>query len=188
MTIDSSDYTKLSDLFETITHQITHKKIDKLGIEIPRTKLESSIRLLSWVITINTLLYRILRRFLGDKAAMKVVSILIAPFVEEAAKSVSIRGHFGKIFYIVFNLYESTSYIKKNKRDGVSLRQNLKARIAASLMHLSTTVVHKIFSLKIVQDILNPTDRKDAEDRASFISYTVSTFIHSAWNQATATC
>lgn len=177
-----------SDFIEKMAHLVTHRKLRCIGIEIPVTKLESSIRLLSWVIKINFLFYRSLRRSIGDKSAERLVIVSIAPYIEEAAKAVSIKGHFGKQFYAIFNIYEAFSYIKKNARDGVSLIQNLKTRLATSLMHLATTIVQKIFSLRIVQSAFDPKNIRDAKEKAMYISFVISTFIHSAWNYAATTC
>ena len=44
-----------SDFIEKLAHLVTHRKLRRIGIEIPITKLESAIRLLSWVIKINFL-------------------------------------------------------------------------------------------------------------------------------------
>ena len=174
----------MSDLFEKIAHQVTHRK-NKRGKELPISKLESSIYLLSLVVAINSLFYRILRWLLGDKTAIKVVTICIAPFIEEAAKSVSIKGHFGKLYYIVFNAYEAFSYLRKNARNGVSIVKNLKARVATILMHSVTTLIHKVFSMKIVQNTINSDDR----DITTYMSYIISTFIHATWNnQAFVSC
>ena len=174
----------MSDLFEKIAHLVTHRKVERRGrikfLHI--SKLESSIYLLSYVVTINTFFYRILRRLLGDKDAIKIVNIYIAPVIEEAAKSVSIKGHFGKTYYVVFNSYEAFSYLRKNARNGVSFIKSIKARLATILMHLLTTLIHKVFSLKIVQDVVNIENKYQAKDIATYISYMISTFIHSIWN------
>lgn len=185
----------ISRLFEDIAHDVAYKKIienDKVK-EIPRTKVKSAIVLLLWVLLINTIATSVLMLIAGQ-IGVNIGICVVAPVIEESAKQISIKGKFEKEFYVVFNVFEASSYVARTIPTILSgaitgsakeaILGILRARGAAAGMHAVTTAIHKIFESEKVWKKLNIKDEKEAKDMATLIAFIIGILLHSSWNAA----
>lgn len=188
----------ISDLFQDLADQLSYdKRYDKNGQlqKIPTDKLKRSIFLLLWVIIINTLANIVLSLlFSGIPIVVTTITcVIVAPLVEESAKIISVKGHFDKEFFIVFNAYEFSSYVISGSASVAMFRSLgfkdigflnvIRGRLAAVGMHGVNTVIHKIFDSDKFKEKFKLTD-KDAKDKATLLSFIIGVIIHGTWNTA----
>ncbi len=104
--------------------------------------------------------------------AIIMTALVIAPFIEEAAKTFFIKAGMPWIGTgIVFGL-ELVQYVIQLIVSGGSLVKSLILRLCSLLMHFSTTFIQK----KIIEK-----GKEKGEDR-EFIAWTVGVSIHILWN------
>ena len=188
-------HNRVSKLFEDIAKNLSTKQIMVNGKlkEMDTKKTERALTLLSWVLIISSLVSTLLTIFLG-KAGGVVYSIAFAPVIEEASKSISIKGKFDKEYFIVFNIFEASNYIISLgvesailKSMGIkvpSMKQIIRARAAAVGMHGVTTLIHKLFNSDKFREKFNIGNDQDSKDKCTFASYIITTLVHSSWNAA----
>lgn len=121
------------------------------------------------IIYINTVLGSIAVLTLGPEIGSTIISVIIAPMVEEAAKNFFIREKMPWVGTSIVFGAEALHYIYQLFHAGLGgLSKILILRLAAILMHFSTTYIQK----KIIES---------GEDR-EFIAWIVGVGIHSSWN------
>jgi len=109
----------------------------------------------------------------GPVVAMRIVTIIVAPMVEEALKTFFIaKGMPWVGTSIVFGL-ELVKYMFDGMRAGLNVGKFLILRIAALLMHFTTTFVQK--------KIIDSADEETKSD-AMFVAWITGFGIHMLWN------
>lgn len=190
-------HNRVSKLFEDIAKNLSTKQIMVNGKlkEMDTKKTERALTLLSWVLIISSLVSTLLTIFLG-KAGGVVYSIAFAPVIEEASKSISIKGKFDKEYFIVFNIFEASNYIISQgvqpailkslgfKVPTIPMKHIIRARTAAVGMHGVTTLIHKLFNSDKFREKFNIGNDQDSKDKCTFASYIITTLVHSSWNAA----
>ena len=113
-----------------------------------------------------------------------IYAIIGAPIIEEASKSIAVKGGFEKEYMIVFNSYEFTSYVVQMTAIGIPIIDSILLRGAVVGMHNFTTYINKLFSTEEFRKKFKIKDTKDAKDQATLCAYTIGTLIHVSWNSA----
>lgn len=136
----------------------------------------SSIVLLLIVIIINTFiisLIMIIGLVFGlTPALMMLIGVtIVAPLVEETAKYISIRGGATKEYFIIFNVYEFLSYTTRMIFSGFNIIPTILIRLAAILMHGTTTTIQSTFNN------LFPNDHSKR-----MIGLSIAIILHALWN------
>ena len=133
-------------------------------------KIAISIVALLIVFYVNTMLATLLTLVISNPATVgKVVAIVIAPMVEEAAKNYFIQqGMPWTGTAIVFGIEAIQYILTLIFVGGAKLTKTILLRLTSLLMHFSSTFVQK----KIIES---------GEDR-EFIAWTVGVGIHASWN------
>jgi len=129
-------------------------------------QLGKSIFILVIILTINTFFFTIATFIVGPELGMAAVAVFCAPLVEEAGKYFSIFHKSTGMFFIVFNLFEFTSYLVRLTLAGVALPVVIIARLLAVLMHYATTSIQ--FGAK--------------QEKRQKVGYGLSVMIHAFWN------
>ena len=187
----------ISDLFEEIADNMSYnKKYDKDGNlkKIPIDKLKRSVMLLIWVLIISSLAVTVISILFAaaPMVAQIINTAIIAPIVEESAKIISVKGHFEKEFFIVFNTFEFSQYMILGGLGSIAWKMLgldagiiniLRTRIAAVGMHAVNTVIHTIFNSDKFKEKFK-LDDKDAKDKATLVSFIIGLLIHGTWNAA----
>ena len=150
--------------------------------------------LLLWVLIISLLASTVISILFAvvPMVAQTINMAIIAPIVEESAKIISVKGHFEKEFFIVFNTFEFSRYMIlggfasigwKMLGLDVGIINVLRSRIAAVGMHAVNTVIHTIFNSDKFKEKFK-LDDKDAKDKATLVSFIIGLLIHGTWNAA----
>lgn len=118
--------------------------------------------------------------FVGQAAFSIIIRlsiVIIGPMVEEFAKMKSIKGKYGKQFFILFNAIEFSQYVISLTSAGFPLLLAVVVRLIAIAMHFTTTMVHGYFAKR--RDLRVSDKDKKME---TLKGYTIGTLIHSIWN------
>ncbi len=117
--------------------------------QVKQTAKATILLLVTFIVV--TVITNALRTFFGgtpggdfsspaNKVAFLLFSrVIITPFIEEPAKLISIRGGYGKQFFIAFNMVEFGLYTIMMMGAGVSLTPIILFRSVAVMMHALTT-------------------------------------------------
>lgn len=125
-----------------------------------------SLLLLFIVFIFSTFFSILFNLFFGVELGLILSIILVAPFVEEYSKLISIKQNITKTYFVVFNIVEFTGYILRFI--GLTpLVPLVIARILAVLMHALTTYIQYKF-------------QKDNNDPKT--GYGIGVIIHMFWN------
>jgi len=123
------------------------------------------------IIFINTMLMTLLTGLLSPPVVTQVVAVVIAPMVEEAAKTYFIKIGMPWIgSSIVFGL-EAIMYIMNLVMAGAKVSKVIILRLTALLVHFSTTYVQK----KII-------DKNGDESTSLYVAWACGVAIHASWN------
>ena len=158
------------------------------GVPVPdsagdnKPNIIKSLKLFIWVLTINTLTNTVLVLLVGPKIGLFLTAVIVAPLVEEASKSISVKGKFEKEYYVIFNAFEASMYISSMTKMGYSLGKAVAIRIAPALMHGVNTIIHKIFDSEKVRRKYDIGDDEDARNKATTAGYIITVLVHSTWN------
>ena len=191
--INKDSKTKINKLINTefgkFVESINQTNIpEDSGKKFSKAKLKKSIVLLCRVVFENSIIALVLSSLFGP-VGNYITGIIVAPIVEEMAKSAAVKGNFIAEFQFVFNLFEFSSYMKNmavNNAAGFTNTHMGKfaiVRLATVGMHLTTSIVHYISSnSKLLQKlkIKNEDDEKNAKGIGLIIGF----LIHAIWNTA----
>ena len=182
--INSNSIKELTTLFEQCTEHISVffrdiRVPNKLaGYDINRMK--AALCLFLTVLTINTMIMCLLM-LLGPITADVLTTVVVAPIVEEFAKSVAIKGKFGTEFTVVMNAYEMVYYVNQMKRvPGIGILKAIRVRAFVVLMHLTTTIIQWLSNNQKLLDMIGV--KKEDKGTISFIGRILGIVIHSIWN------
>lgn len=169
------------DLCESISEGVPAPK--NAGDNKPN--IIKSFKLVLWVVTINSLANAVLALLVGPNIGYFLTCVLVAPMVEEASKSISVKGKFDKEFYIIFNTVEASMYVSRLTQVGYSFAKAVSIRLSpAIILHGGNTIIHKIFDSKEIRRKYDVGNDEDARNKATTTGYVITTLIHSAWNFA----
>lgn len=124
------------------------------------------------IIFVNTLLANLLATVVSVETTIKVLGLVIAPMVEEAAKNFFIQQGMPWIGTSVVFGIEAIQYIINLFFMGANVGKALILRLATFLLHLVTTFVQK----RIIES------GDEDESKALFIAWAAGVAIHASWN------
>lgn len=140
-------------------------------------KIARSLFIFVIVLFLNTLFGGIFIGFLGAQVGMVVLAVVIAPLVEESAKRLSIIHDHPWIYTGIFAGLELLQYVISLIFAGGVLVPVLIVRLAALLMHFSTTFIQKYFKEKGEEK-----NKQGMENNLEMIGYFLAIGIHVTWN------
>jgi hypothetical protein len=137
-----------------------------------KKKILVGILVLCIIFYTNSLLVYLLSLVLSPSMVTPIVAIVLAPLVEEAAKTFFIKKDMPWVGTLVVFGLEAVQYIFMLILSGATITGTLILRLATILMHFSTTYVQK----KII-------DKHEIGDKkAEYIAWATGVGIHAAWN------
>lgn len=176
----------VSDLFQEFADNIDAAVIaQNPGLKKCKNKrnTQNALVLFIYILTISVLVNSVLT-ILMPAVGGTIYAIIGAPIIEEASKSIAVKGGFEKEYMIVFNSYEFTSYVVQMTAIGIPIIDSILLRGAVVGMHNFTTYINKLFSTEEFRKKFKIKDTKDAKDQATLCAYTIGTLIHVSWNSA----
>jgi hypothetical protein len=142
--------------------------------EVGLDQLGASLALMTMIFIIAILVEIILIIIIGPVGASILGAVVVAPIVEELAKTISIEGGYSGTFFWVFNAMEFSLYVTQMVGAGVALPVAMGIRAIPVVMHLATTVAQK----RIIDSSAGENDKASALAQA----HKTGVIIHGIWN------
>ena len=168
---------------KTISKAVTKnfkKAIKEVQLSLPEA-IGRSIMVLIFVLAINTyasIIISILCYVIFGQVTIiptLLVSIFVAPIVEEYSKYFSIKNNFTGSYFVIFNIVEFTSYILRMLHSGMGLIPAMIMRSLPLMMHGITTYIQ--YHMR-----KNAKDNKEDPEEASKLGLIIGIIIHFFWN------
>jgi len=171
---------KLEELFKEL-EELLFESLDTEKLENGKydvTKIKNALKAILYILISRLVFSIIFNLICGPHIANILGSCILAPITEELGKKFAASGNFEKEFFIIFNAYEFSGYIYElTKINKLPLLKAIRARTAAVLMHLSTTIIHWLSKNEKVQKVIKLDDAQ-----SKTLGYGISVFIHALWN------
>jgi hypothetical protein len=159
-------------------------------------KITAAMQLTIIVYLINSFSHIGLKKVLNnDILADQLCSHIIHPFNEEVAKELSVKGHFEKEFFVVFNITEVSIYTRNEynrlralqaivpDKFNKAIGKYLIFRTVASPIHLINTIIHYMANNEKVRKFFNISeDDKAGKALLASTGRIISWLIHFGWN------
>ena len=136
-------------------------------------KIVNSLIIFVLVLFMNSLAAIIATIFFGPQLATTLLTILLAPLIEEAAKKFAIEEGYPWIYTGIFAGLEMAQYVVQIIAAGGILVPALIVRLLALMMHFGTTYVQKYYQEK---------GQTDSTTDWAMVGYCLGVFIHVLWN------
>ena len=159
-------------------------------------KITAAMQLLIIVFLINSFSHIGLEKVLNNKLlAEQLYGSIIAPLNEEIAKEISVKGHFEKEFFVVFNVAEISAYTNGRYNELRALQaiapdkfnkavgKFFILRSIVSPIHLLNTIIHYMANNDKVRKFFNISeDDKAGKALLASTGRIISWLIHFGWN------
>lgn len=143
--------------------------------ESQATILLKSLFILLITYLINSIFCTIFTMFFGITVGSILTAVIVAPICEELGKLTSVKEKMSGTYYLVFNVFEFSSYLSRIVLGGGKLTQAVLIRVPALLLHF---VNHKIIEAGYKKDKENGLEDSELGNFATFITIC----IHGAFN------
>lgn len=151
--------------------------------EVDMTDFVKSVYMTFIVAGVNTMVHFTLLPLLGPLGSSLMISIIVAPYVEEFAKQIAADQGFGNTFVKVFNFVESgLLYVPRIVSRGVPLPIAIGVRMGPIAAHEVLQIIHNMSKDPEVMKALNLTNSKEDQERLQYIAQLLAVDIHRAWN------
>lgn len=163
---------------DSIANQIKAASNRNLEIEVEPEKFGLCLLLLYMCILVNSIALIVLGTLLGQFGVF-LRNTIVAPIIEELAKSIAAKNGCSTAFVTIFNFCEFNSYVFKYA-SSYGLVKTIVVRLMVTQVHTFNQLIHTIANDSKFQKILNMNNYE--KEKSGTIAYFICVFIHAFWN------